>query len=134
MQSFQKGFYRCLVMSKTYHTVMMFNLTFPNMPSLGCWRRIYKEQHVSAKLSEPDLTPTEFHSPLPAAFGRIEPTAIAFIFACHYLRPSAALTLQRWPSYSLATTRIDPTAIAFILARHNNLLTYNLPGADPGFS
>ena len=46
-------------------------------------------------LTEPDLTPTEVRSPLPAAFGRIEPTAIAFIFARHYLRPSAALTLQR---------------------------------------
>ena len=46
-------------------------------------------------LTEPDLAPTEFRSPLPAAFGRIEPTAIAFIFARHYLRPSAALTLQR---------------------------------------
>ena len=43
-------------------------------------------------LTEPDLTPTEVRSPLPAAFGRIEPTAIAFIFARHYLRPSAALT------------------------------------------
>ena len=46
-------------------------------------------------LTEPDLAPTEVRSPLPAAFGRIEPTAIAFIFARHYLRPSAALTLQR---------------------------------------
>ena len=46
-------------------------------------------------LTELDLTPTEVRSPLPAAFGRIEPTAIAFIFARHYLRPSAALTLQR---------------------------------------
>ena len=42
-------------------------------------------------LTEPDLTQTEVRSPLPAAFGRIEPTAIAFIFARHYLRPSAAL-------------------------------------------
>ena len=42
-----------------------------------------------------DLTPTEFRSPLPAAFGRIEATAIAFIFARHYLRPSVALTPQR---------------------------------------
>ena len=47
--------------------------------------------------------------PLPEAFGRIEPTAVAFIFARHYLRPSAALNLQRWPSFSLS---------------HNNLLTY----------
>ena len=46
-------------------------------------------------LTEPDLAPTEARSPLPTAFGRIEPTAIAFIFSRHYLRPSAALTLQR---------------------------------------
>ena len=56
------------------------------------------------KLTEPDLAPTEVRSPLPAAFGRIDPTAIAFIFALHYLQPSAALNLQRLPSYSLATT------------------------------
>ena len=31
-------------------------------------------------LTEPDLSPTEGRSPLPAAFGRIDPTAIAFIF------------------------------------------------------
>ena len=55
-------------------------------------------------LTEPDLAPTEVRSPLSAAFGRIDPTVIAFIFARHYLRPSAALTLQRYPSYSLATT------------------------------
>ena len=49
--------------------------------------RIYKEQLMSAiprfpmipNLTEPDPTPTEVRSPLPAAFGRIEPTAIAFI-------------------------------------------------------
>ena len=46
-------------------------------------------------LTEPDLAPTEVRSPLPAAFGRIDPAAIAFIFARHYLRPSVALTLQR---------------------------------------
>ena len=46
-------------------------------------------------LTEPDLAPTDVRSPLPAAFGRIDPTAIAFIFARHYLRPSAALNLQR---------------------------------------
>ena len=51
-------------------------------------------------MTEPDLTPTEFRSPLPAAFGRIEPTAIAFIFAGHYLRPSAALTLPVAQTYS----------------------------------
>ena len=34
-------------------------------------------------LTEPDLTPTEVRLPLPAAFGRIEPTVIAFIFARH---------------------------------------------------
>ena len=44
-----------------------------------------------------------------AAFGRIEPTAIAFIFARHYLRTWVALTLQRWPSYSVAITTYLPT-------------------------
>ena len=33
---------------------------------------------------------------------------MAFIFARHYLRPSAALTLQRQPSYSLAITTYLP--------------------------
>ena len=48
-------------------------------------------------LTEPDLTPTEVRSPLSAAFGRIDPTAIAdrLHIARHYLRPSAALSLQR---------------------------------------
>ena len=56
-------------------------------------------------LTESDLTPTEVRSPLLAAFGRIETTAIAFIFARHYLR-------------NAAFGRIDTTAIAFIFARH----------------
>ena len=43
-------------------------------------------------LTEPDLTPTEVRF---ATTRRIDPTAIAFIFARNYLRPSAALTLQR---------------------------------------
>ena len=34
-------------------------------------------------LTEPGLAPTEVRSPLPAASGRIHPTAIAFIFARH---------------------------------------------------
>ena len=50
---------------------------------------------MNLNLTEPDLTPTEVRSPLSAAFGRIDPTAIGFIIARHYLRPSAALTLQR---------------------------------------
>ena len=62
----------------------------------GVGAHTYKGQQISAiprflmipNLTEPDLTPTEVRSPLPAAFGRIEPKAIAFIFARHYgLRP-----------------------------------------------
>ena len=34
---------------------------------------------------------------------------MAFIFARHYLRPSAPFTLQRQPSYSLAITTYLPT-------------------------
>ena len=52
-------------------------------------RRIYKGQLMSAiqrfpmipDLTEPDITPTEVRSLLPAAFGSINPTATAFIFA-----------------------------------------------------
>ena len=36
-------------------------------------------------ITEPDLTPTEVRSPLSAAFGRIDPTAIGFIIARHYI-------------------------------------------------
>ena len=42
---------------------------------------IFPKYELIWNLTEPDLTPAEVCSPLPAAFGRIEPTAIVFKFA-----------------------------------------------------
>ena len=99
-------------------------------------RRVFTKDNSFSRnypnLTEPDLTPTEFRSPLPAEIGRIEPTAIAFIFARHYLRPSLFVFPQNYPNLAepdLTPTefrsplpaeigRIEPTAIAFIFARH----------------
>ena len=80
-----------------------------------CPRRDSAISDYSPNLTQLDLTPTEVRSPLPAAFGRIEPTAIANSYSLaitcslrpHWPysdslhirwplpRPSAALTLQR---------------------------------------
>ena len=64
-------------------------------------RRLFTKDNwfpMIPNLTEPDLTPAEVRSPLPAAFGCIEPTTIAFIFARHYLRAAAFGRIRLTPA------------------------------------
>ena len=58
--------------------------------------RIFPKSELIWNLTVLDLTPTEVRLLLPVAFGRIEPTAIVFIFARH----NSLFTYQTTCTYS----------------------------------